>query len=127
QLHGQNIYNGCCTLQIEYSKLLSLTVKYNNDKSRDYTNPTLPSNDRNMGQQIDLDRMHSNPGLLPLQRSTSNEDYRYDYFSAAAAVRGRPPSTSGIAPGYDISGNGGHLMSPLPPSSGAYNPMVGAT
>ncbi|CAF1120393.1 unnamed protein product [Adineta steineri] len=127
QLHGQNIYNGCCTLQIEYSKLLSLTVKYNNDKSRDYTNPTLPSNDGNMGQQIDLDRMHSNPGLLPLQRSTSNEDYRYDYFSAAAAVRGRPPSTSGIAPGYDISGNGGHLMSPLPPSSGAYNPMVGAT
>ncbi|CAF5128034.1 unnamed protein product, partial [Rotaria magnacalcarata] len=50
QLHGQNIYNGCCTLQIEYSKLLSLTVKYNNDKSRDYTNPTLPSGEGNMPQ-----------------------------------------------------------------------------
>ncbi|UJR16007.1 hypothetical protein I4U23_002922 [Adineta vaga] len=44
-LNGQNIYNGCCTLQIDYSKLHSLNVKYNNDKSRDYTNPILPSNE----------------------------------------------------------------------------------
>ena len=33
-LDGQNIYNGCCTLRIEYSKLSNLNVKYNNDKSR---------------------------------------------------------------------------------------------
>ncbi|BET02615.1 polypyrimidine tract Hypothetical protein protein [Nesidiocoris tenuis] len=44
-LDGQNVYNGCCTLRIEYSKLTSLNVKYNNDKSRDYTNPTLPNGD----------------------------------------------------------------------------------
>ncbi|XP_037077238.1 polypyrimidine tract-binding protein 2-like isoform X2 [Pollicipes pollicipes] len=43
QLDGQNIYNSCCTLRIEYSKLTSLNVKYNNDKSRDYTNPSLPT------------------------------------------------------------------------------------
>lgn len=42
-LDGQNIYNSCCTLRIEFSKLTSLNVKYNNDKSRDYTNPTLPN------------------------------------------------------------------------------------
>jgi len=42
-LDGQNIYNGCCTLRIEYSKLYSLNVRYNNDKYRDYTNPTLPT------------------------------------------------------------------------------------
>jgi len=114
-----------------------LTVKYNNDKSRDYTNPTLPSGEGNMVQPGELglivlfiyfyinnyefiDRMHSNPGLLPLQRSASNEDYRYgkkinffsniflemillfsDYFTAA---RGRPPSTSGLPPGYDMPG-----------------------
>uniref|UniRef100_A0A0K8STK6 RRM domain-containing protein n=1 Tax=Lygus hesperus TaxID=30085 RepID=A0A0K8STK6_LYGHE len=42
-LDGQNVYNGCCTLRIEYSKLTSLNVKYNNDKSRDYTNPGLPN------------------------------------------------------------------------------------
>ncbi|CAF3729081.1 unnamed protein product [Rotaria sordida] len=127
QLHGQNIYNGCCTLQIEYSKLLSLTVKYNNDKSRDYTNPTLPSGEGNMVQQTELERMHSNTGLLPLQRTTSNEDYRYDYFTAAVASRGRPPSTAGMTPGYDIPANANHLMSPLQPTPTAYNPMVGAT
>ncbi|XP_037910607.1 polypyrimidine tract-binding protein 1 isoform X2 [Hermetia illucens] len=41
-LDGQNIYNGCCTLRIDNSKLTALNVKYNNDKSRDYTNPSLP-------------------------------------------------------------------------------------
>ncbi|KFO91863.1 Polypyrimidine tract-binding protein 1, partial [Buceros rhinoceros silvestris] len=44
-LDGQNIYNGCCTLRIDFSKLTSLNVKYNNDKSRDYTRPDLPSGD----------------------------------------------------------------------------------
>lgn len=47
-LDGQNIYNGCCTLRIEYSKLSNLNVKYNNDKSRDYTNPALPSGDQGL-------------------------------------------------------------------------------
>lgn len=44
-LNGKNIYNGCCTLRIDFSKLPSLNVKYNNDKSRDYTNPHLPTGD----------------------------------------------------------------------------------
>ncbi|KAM9355538.1 polypyrimidine tract-binding protein 1a isoform 1-T1 [Pholidichthys leucotaenia] len=44
-LDGQNIYNGCCTLRISFSKLTSLNVKYNNDKSRDYTRPDLPTAD----------------------------------------------------------------------------------
>lgn len=46
-LDGQNIYNSCCTLRIDYSKMSSLNVKYNNDKSRDYTNPNLPNGDTN--------------------------------------------------------------------------------
>lgn len=44
-LDGQNIYNNCCSLRIDYSKMSSLNVKYNNDKSRDFTNPTLPAGD----------------------------------------------------------------------------------
>jgi len=52
-LNGQNIYNGCCTLRIDFSKLPSLNVKYNNDKSRDYTNPSLPSGDG--GPQMPMD------------------------------------------------------------------------
>uniref|UniRef100_A0A672I864 Polypyrimidine tract-binding protein 3-like n=1 Tax=Salarias fasciatus TaxID=181472 RepID=A0A672I864_SALFA len=42
-LDGQNIYNGCCSLRIDFSKLSSLNVKYNNDKSRDFTRADLPT------------------------------------------------------------------------------------
>uniref|UniRef100_A0A8C2LHI6 RRM domain-containing protein n=1 Tax=Cricetulus griseus TaxID=10029 RepID=A0A8C2LHI6_CRIGR len=44
-LDGQNIYKAWCSLRIDFSKLTSLYVKYNNDKSRDYTRPDLPSGD----------------------------------------------------------------------------------
>lgn len=47
-LDGQNVYNSCCTLRIDYSKMQNLNVKYNNDKSRDYTNPNLPTGDANL-------------------------------------------------------------------------------
>lgn len=30
-------------MRIDYSKLATLNVKYNNEKSRDYTNPNLPA------------------------------------------------------------------------------------
>ena len=45
-LNGQNVYNGCCALHIDFSKLKRLSVRYNNDKSRDFTNPHLGSDDR---------------------------------------------------------------------------------
>jgi polypyrimidine tract-binding protein 1 len=48
-LHNQNIYNGCCTLQIDFSKLTTLEVRFNNDKSRDYTNLLLPTGDGSSG------------------------------------------------------------------------------
>ncbi|NXU29217.1 PTBP3 protein, partial [Thalassarche chlororhynchos] len=44
-LDGQSIYTACCTLRIDFSKLISLKVKYNNDKSRDFTRLDLPSGD----------------------------------------------------------------------------------
>jgi len=42
-LDNKNIYDGCCSLRIDYSKLDDLTVKYNNDKTWDYSRPELPS------------------------------------------------------------------------------------
>ncbi|XP_029985457.1 polypyrimidine tract-binding protein 1-like [Sphaeramia orbicularis] len=42
-LDGQNLYNGCCTLRISFSKLTTLDIKYNNERSRDFTRPDLPS------------------------------------------------------------------------------------
>ncbi|NWI87578.1 PTBP3 protein, partial [Pitta sordida] len=44
-LDGQNIYTGCCTLRVDFSKLTSLKIKYNNDKSRDFTRIDLPFGD----------------------------------------------------------------------------------
>ncbi|NWY59235.1 PTBP3 protein, partial [Chionis minor] len=43
-LDGQSIgcYTGCCTLRVDFSKLSSLKVKYNNGKSRDFTRFDLP-------------------------------------------------------------------------------------
>lgn len=37
ELDGKNIYNNCCQLRIDFSKLTNLSVKYNNEKSRDFT------------------------------------------------------------------------------------------
>ncbi|NXQ96332.1 PTBP3 protein, partial [Sagittarius serpentarius] len=48
-LDGQSIYTACCTLRIEFSRLTHLKVKYNNEKSRDFTRIDLSSGD---GQQI---------------------------------------------------------------------------
>ncbi|CAM6103065.1 unnamed protein product [Calypogeia fissa] len=42
-LQGRNIYDGCCTLDIQFSNLQELQVNYNNERTRDYTNSGLPS------------------------------------------------------------------------------------
>ncbi|XP_009888318.1 PREDICTED: polypyrimidine tract-binding protein 3 isoform X2 [Charadrius vociferus] len=42
-LDGQSVYTGCCTLRVDFSKLNSLKIRYNNDKSRDFTRCDLPS------------------------------------------------------------------------------------
>uniref|UniRef100_A0A8C2I2H5 Polypyrimidine tract-binding protein 3-like n=1 Tax=Cyprinus carpio TaxID=7962 RepID=A0A8C2I2H5_CYPCA len=75
-LDGQNIYNGCCTLRVEFSKLTSLNVKYNNDKSRDFTRLDLPSGD---GQ----------PTLDPTMQSA---------FGAPGIISSPYPGAAGFAP-----------------------------
>uniref|UniRef100_A0A3B4B2P6 RRM domain-containing protein n=1 Tax=Periophthalmus magnuspinnatus TaxID=409849 RepID=A0A3B4B2P6_9GOBI len=82
-LDGQNIYNSCCTLRIDFSKLVNLNVKYNNDKSRDYTRPDLPTGD---GESTSKD--HSLLGAIsPLSAA-----------AAAAAAAGRVAlSGSGVS------------------------------
>ncbi|NXW66539.1 PTBP1 protein, partial [Eurystomus gularis] len=63
-LDGQNIYNGCCTLRIDFSKLTSLNVKYNNDKSRDYTRPDLPSGDNQPPLDQTMAAAFGAPGII---------------------------------------------------------------
>jgi len=44
-LNAKNMYNGCNLLRVDFSKLPELSVRFNNDKTRDFTNPLLPSGD----------------------------------------------------------------------------------
>ena len=64
-LHNQNIYNGCCTLQIDFSKLTTLEVRYNNDKSKDYTNLLLPTGDGQL-QPANIMSSSSSEQSMPL-------------------------------------------------------------
>ncbi|RVX21210.1 Polypyrimidine tract-binding protein-like 3 [Vitis vinifera] len=50
-LQGRNIYDGCCQLDIQFSNLTELQVNYNNERSRDFTNPSLPSEQKGRSSQ----------------------------------------------------------------------------
>uniref|UniRef100_A0A3P9A256 Polypyrimidine tract-binding protein 1 n=1 Tax=Esox lucius TaxID=8010 RepID=A0A3P9A256_ESOLU len=63
-LDGQNIYNACCTLRVEFSKLTSLNVKYNNDKSRDFTRLDLPSGDGQPSMDPAMTAAFGAPGII---------------------------------------------------------------
>ncbi|XP_046903264.1 polypyrimidine tract-binding protein 3 isoform X3 [Hypomesus transpacificus] len=63
-LDGQNIYNACCTLRVEFSKLTSLNVKYNNDKSRDFTRLDLPSGDSQPTMDPGMTAAFGAPGII---------------------------------------------------------------
>lgn len=65
-LNGQNIYNGCCTLRVDFSRMDQLHVKYNNDKSRDLTNPDLPSGTETLpaNHRAATSAMSGAPGIL---------------------------------------------------------------
>lgn len=72
-LNNQNIYNGCCTLQIDLSKLTTLEVRFNNDKSRDYTNLLLPTGQDGL-QMAANDQMQFQQGLLGNQPNMFNNN-----------------------------------------------------
>ncbi|XP_041061536.1 polypyrimidine tract-binding protein 1-like isoform X12 [Cetorhinus maximus] len=107
-LDGQNIYNACCTLRIDFSKLTSLNVKYNNDKSRDYTRPDLPSGDnqptldQTMAAAFGLSVPGVHGALAPLS------------MPSAAAAAAAAASRIGI-PGFASAANAVLLISNLNP------------
>ncbi|KAF1880605.1 hypothetical protein Lal_00011664 [Lupinus albus] len=51
-LQGRNVYDGCCQLDIQFSNLDELQVNYNNDRSRDFTNPNLPTEQKGRPSQM---------------------------------------------------------------------------
>ncbi|KAJ8286480.1 hypothetical protein GJAV_G00039690 [Gymnothorax javanicus] len=95
-LDGQNIYNACCTLRVEFSKLTSLNVKYNNDKSRDFTRLDLPAGD---GQ----------PTLDPAMTTA---------FGAPGIISSPYPGAAGFAPAIGFPQAAGLPMQSMPGSLG---------
>lgn len=61
-LDGQSMFSSGNVLRIEFSKLSNLNVKYNNDKSRDFTNPILPSGASHHGS-LGMNQAHGFSGL----------------------------------------------------------------
>ncbi|XP_027070960.1 polypyrimidine tract-binding protein homolog 3 [Coffea eugenioides] len=83
-LQGRNIYDGCCQLDIQFSNLDELQVNYNNERSRDFTNPSLPSEQKGRS---------SHPGY-------GDVGVGYPQMASAAAIAaafggGLPPGISG--------------------------------
>ncbi|KAL3995260.1 hnRNP-L/PTB/hephaestus splicing factor family protein [Acanthocheilonema viteae] len=108
-LDGQNVYNGCCCLRIDYSKLATLNVKYNNDKSRDYTNPNLPSGELTLEQQLSLVSAATGgqmgPAIASLVQSpfafpfgATNPQYAFQQQAAAFPQADALASPTGISP-----------------------------
>ncbi|TMS32290.1 hypothetical protein L596_000152 [Steinernema carpocapsae] len=107
-LNGHQVYTGCCTLRIDYSKLATLNVKYNNDKSRDYTNPNLPSGELTLEQQLSLVTAAA-AGQLPASLGSIVP-------SPFAFPFGAPPAAQYAVPQHAIQTNealGGASLGPL--------------
>ncbi|KAH8515655.1 hypothetical protein H0E87_004200 [Populus deltoides] len=83
-LQGRNIYDGCCQLDIQFSNLDELQVNYNNDRSRDFTNPNLPSEQKGRSSQPAYGDVVGYPPQMPNGAAI-----------AAAFGGGLPPGISG--------------------------------
>ena len=108
-LDGQNIYNNCCTLRIEYSKLSNLNVKYNNDKSRDYTNPSLPTGDpgldvhQNTALSLQQSGMLGSPFAALGLANLANQFGAAGQLAGLAAIGGYPSGIGGAAQAQAIA------------------------
>ncbi|KAM0940474.1 putative RNA recognition motif domain, nucleotide-binding alpha-beta plait domain superfamily [Dioscorea sansibarensis] len=95
-LQGRNIYDGCCQLDIQFSNLNELQVNYNNERSRDFTNPSLPSEQRGRSSQTG----YGDGGGLYALHPTGPRAVSFAQMSNAAAVAAAfggvlPPGVTG--------------------------------
>ncbi|XP_051984093.1 polypyrimidine tract-binding protein 1-like isoform X2 [Xyrauchen texanus] len=105
-LDGQNIYNACCALRISFSKLTSLNVKYNNDKSRDYTCPDLPTGDSqpSLNQQMMAAAALTAPGIISASPYAGAHGFPPRFTIQQAAGLSLPGMPAGALASLGISG-----------------------
>ncbi|KAK9068567.1 hypothetical protein SSX86_012682 [Deinandra increscens subsp. villosa] len=95
-LQGRNIYDGCCQLDIQFSNLEELQVNYNNERSRDFTNPSLPSEQKGRPSQPG----YGDAGGMYTSQAFGAATHIYICTNNAAAIAaafggGLPPGISG--------------------------------
>ncbi len=109
-LDGQCIYTNCNKMRIQFSKLDGVSVRYNNDKSRDFLNPALPQG----------------PGDVP--DGDAGQDPYASYSEAMLAYEGGGNSMgSGTSPTHSVSTGGGSPLaraSKHPLGQGALQPAA---
>lgn len=93
-LQGRNIYDGCCQLDIQFSNLTELQVNYNNERSRDFTNPSLPSEQKGRSSQSGYGDAAGMYGLQP-PGAVAFPQMGNAAAIAAAFSGGLPPGVSG--------------------------------
>ncbi|XP_062148140.1 polypyrimidine tract-binding protein homolog 3-like [Alnus glutinosa] len=95
-LQGRNVYDGCCQLDIQFSNLSELQVNYNNERSRDFTNPSLPSEQKGRSSQSGYGDVGSMYGLQPPGTGAVGFPQMGDAAAITAAFGGGlPPGISG--------------------------------
>ncbi|PIA60141.1 hypothetical protein AQUCO_00400795v1 [Aquilegia coerulea] len=94
-LQGRNIYDGCCQLDIQYSNLSELQVNYNNERSRDFTNSSLPSEQKGRPSQPGYGDAGNLYGLQPPGARVGYPQMGNAAAIAAAFGGGLPPGVSG--------------------------------
>ncbi|XP_057503155.1 polypyrimidine tract-binding protein homolog 3-like isoform X2 [Actinidia eriantha] len=95
-LQGRNIYDGCCQLDIQFSNLDELQVNYNNERSRDFTNPSLPSEQKGRSSQPG----YGDAGSMYALQASGTRAVGFPQMGDAAAIAaafggGLPPGISG--------------------------------
>ncbi|NXL64444.1 PTBP3 protein, partial [Chordeiles acutipennis] len=122
-LDGQSIYTACCTLHIDFSKLTSLKVKYNNEKSRDFTRLDLPSGDCQPSLEPPVAATFGKKSLLLMSSDAINALTRLSVPAVpgalgSVAVTTSPASGQMTIPGVTgIPGNSVLLVSNLNPEA----------
>lgn len=94
-LQGRNIYDGCCQLDIQYSNLDELQVNYNNERSRDFTNPNLPTEQKGRSSQPGYGDAGGMYALQATGRAVPFPQMANTAAIAAAFGGGLPPGISG--------------------------------
>ncbi|KAF8377191.1 hypothetical protein HHK36_030564 [Tetracentron sinense] len=94
-LQGRNIYDGCCQLDIQFSNLNELQVNYNNERSRDFTNSSLPSEQKGRSSQPGYGDTGGMYALQPPGASAVAFPQMNAAAVAAAFGGGLPPGISG--------------------------------